>query len=211
MDDVDVGAMAGQMRPPQSPLTRFLKRNLRLQSAEVLLRYDRRPPIVYLRSFTADEVLAGRPSLFARLRHVGPSSEFEEDIVENLRRLGPVVAAARPAFSSPAYATLNAKYGEPFERTDRLGNTWLEWRVNGKLMHGLSVPLASLGARRAFLRSDQWQPTVSDWPRLQMTNQHTSSTNSSDIGRGIGTSSFVAIGSGSIGHCQRRWGLPCLR
>lgn len=149
------------------------------ESADRALKGDWRPPIVFLRSFGVDEVSFGEASLGDAAKRppiqqfliwkstggVGYASEFEATIVSSVRGLGPVVAAARPAFSSPDHAELTRRYGEPVERSDRMGTTSLEWRVNGKRKAVMGVPSTPFGARRAHFRSDQWQAAVYDWLR----------------------------------------------
>lgn len=59
---------------------------------------DRRPPVVYLRSFTADKRLSRRPLAFGRLASF--RSE-EEQMVAALREAGPVFALGKPGERLP--------------------------------------------------------------------------------------------------------------
>lgn len=172
MEQCDVTGLADRARRPPSGLRDFVRRHAQLQSADVLLRHDHRPPIIYLRSFDDDLLRLAPPTRFERTvisrlqqwnSQTGESSEFEAGLLEGLRPLGPVIAAARPAYHSSVYADLNRRYGEPIERTDRLHNTYLEWRQDGKMKASRPVPLAPLGARRAYLPLGRWQAAVREW------------------------------------------------
>src|SRR5215203_1582535 len=61
-------------------------------------RHDTRAPVVYLRSFTVDRHLSRRPFALGR---VFSSRTEEEQLVEALREIGPVVAVGRPGERLP--------------------------------------------------------------------------------------------------------------
>jgi len=76
----------------QSLLRRYL-RQLRARNAEAEIESDpRRRPIFYLRSFSLE--LWDRPTVGELL--FGPSPTYEEELVNVLRRSGPVIAIGRP-------------------------------------------------------------------------------------------------------------------
>src|SRR5215216_1690771 len=113
-------------------------------AAEDAVRWDGRPPVVYLRSFAADH---------ARLSGNLSGYSFEEAIVQRLWLHGPVVAAARP---------IRTRRGEPQEAM-RGGQRMLEYRQGGRVTMWRSLPIAPEGASRSWLTSRDWQRTVLGW------------------------------------------------
>jgi hypothetical protein len=113
-------------------------------AAEDAVRWDGRPPVVYLRSFAADH---------ARLSGNLSGYSFEEAIVQRLWLHGPVVAAARP---------IRTRRGEPQEAM-RGGQRVLEYRQGGRVTMWRSLPIAPEGASRSWLTSRDWQRTVLGW------------------------------------------------
>ncbi|MCY7308695.1 MAG: TM2 domain-containing protein [Rhodoferax sp.] len=75
-------------------------------SAEKLLKTDRRPPVVYLRSFEADSEIVLRPAGFWN-RSVTVVFDYmmtfspEQELAEVLNRVGPVIAIGKPGEPLP--------------------------------------------------------------------------------------------------------------
>ena len=73
-------------------------RRVHLKLDVVQRKADRRPPVVYLRSFTADKRLSRRPLAIGR---VASFRSEEEQMVEALREAGPVFALGKPGERLP--------------------------------------------------------------------------------------------------------------
>jgi hypothetical protein len=132
------------MTVPLLPMLGRLWMRAATSAAADAVRWDSRPPVVYLRSFAADDSrLSGNLSGYS----------FEEAIVQRLWLHGPVVAAARP---------IRTRRGEPQE-TMRDGQRVLEYRQGGRVTLWRTLPIAPEGASRSWLTSQDWQRTVLGW------------------------------------------------
>jgi hypothetical protein len=74
----------------------FAARRRMVPEGRALLERDRRPPILYLRSFTADEAESGNPDSGGAIW-----GTYEERLFRSMRRYGPVVAIGRPSEPMP--------------------------------------------------------------------------------------------------------------
>jgi hypothetical protein len=139
-----MGLWSWLLTAPLLPLLGRLWMRAATSPAADALRWDSRPPVVYLRSFAADHSrLSGSVSGYA----------FEEAIVQGLWMHGPVVAAAQP---------IRTRRGEPQE-TMRDGQRVLEYRHGERVTLWRSLPIAPEGAARSWLTSQDWQRTVLGW------------------------------------------------
>jgi hypothetical protein len=74
----------------------FAARRRMAPEGRALLKRDRRPPILYLRSFTDDQTESGNPDLGGALW-----GTYEERLFRSMRSYGPVVAIGRPGDPMP--------------------------------------------------------------------------------------------------------------
>jgi hypothetical protein len=75
------------------PAIIYIARRLSSQTAEQVRSGDRRPPVLYLRSFRDDDGF--RPDAFSLSLH-GPATSFEEALAKLFSELGPVIAIGQP-------------------------------------------------------------------------------------------------------------------
>jgi hypothetical protein len=76
---------------------------LLLPDAETLRRIDPRPPILYLRSFADEEMVARMFSSFGIRRDIRESTTFEEFAIRVIGKYGPVIALGRPEEDLPPF------------------------------------------------------------------------------------------------------------
>lgn len=94
-----VGAIAGLIAFGGAYLARK-GRQYRAQSAEMLMSNDKRPPVLYMRSFKDDELLADDQG--ASLPTAGmPLRSEEQLLVKVLQTIGPVIAIGKPGETLP--------------------------------------------------------------------------------------------------------------
>jgi hypothetical protein len=82
---------------------RNVARRASLRPADDLLKDDRRPPVLFLRDFTDDQVALDRAALPAWARTVDPGLEQTnlEEVLQTCLALGPVIAIGRPEDAEP--------------------------------------------------------------------------------------------------------------
>jgi hypothetical protein len=113
-------------------------RRIHLKLDVVQRKADHRPPVVYLRSFTADKRLSRRPLSVGRL----PSFRSEEEqMVEALREAGPVFALGKPGERLPRLGAGRVYVGEAEWRPQVL--SWFD-RAALVVMHIPASPTEGL-------------------------------------------------------------------
>lgn len=97
-------------------------RKLTADTADTVLARDPRPPVLLLRSFSDDEIVAGTPGYGSQL--FAQPVTLEEALAPVLERLGPVIAIGRPGErSAPVGAARAYVSNEAWQQTV---HSWLE-------------------------------------------------------------------------------------
>ena len=112
-----------------------LGRRLSVKSAEELMAEDRRPPVVYLRSFRSDGELASSHGVMFGL----PSSNAEQIVGRIMCRIGPFVAIGKPGERMPELGAARLYVGND------------EWQARiSEMLEVASLVLLRVGSTEGF-------------------------------------------------------------